>query len=136
MADLEKARARGAGDEELNKAVAGSLAEAKKGNLRKDAASSKDKQAKTTIGNEESSVDASARDEELERVLHESKSTASGPDEEQLRLAMSQSKEAHDKHSAEQKNAADEEEVVMRYVMKQSQAEEDFRQQRTGESST
>lgn len=141
VTELEEAEARGAGEEELKRAVAASLAEAQKGNLSRGDSHMK---AESSRGGRKNGATAHGavepdEDEEMERAIRESKSMAPEAQEqedEQLRLVMDESKEAHDKHAAEQQKAADEEEIVMKYVLRQSEAEEKLRRQKTGQSST
>lgn len=130
--ELEEAKARGAGDDELNQAMKTSLAEAKRGNLdrkKADAAS-----AQATGAN--SGAAQSEEEQDFERAITASKSTVPATEDDQLTLAITQSKEAHNKLTAEQQEAANEEEIVMRYVMKQSEEEEKLRRQRTEGPST
>ena len=139
--EFEQAKARGANDEELNQAITASLADARRGHFSRGNSYVRAESSKGAQNGREAVEKTGQRDEEekqLQRALTESESTAAqtrAEDDEQLRQAISESKDVHDRQAAEQKKAADEEEIVMRYVLRQSEAEENLRREKIGESS-
>ncbi|KAL9087941.1 MAG: hypothetical protein Q9159_003383 [Coniocarpon cinnabarinum] len=78
-------------------------------------------------------------DEDLRRAIARSQ-TEQDPhginqDDDNLKLAITQSLEHHGKDAADRQKAEEEEEVVMRYMLRQSQIEEDLRKGKSGEAS-
>ena len=134
LGKLERARAQGLDESELQRAMTVTMADVRRENIDRHA-SQRNQYPEHPQESMVRSPEKLKEDEDLERAIAQSRSHDANVDDEQLKLAVQQSLEAHEKHATEQQKAKDEEEVVMNYMMKQSKAEEDLRNQRTGESS-
>ena len=158
LQELEAAKKRGANDEELAHTLQSSLADARSGNFSRGTSLRRQQSQKPPHTETQASVPdpdthdadlkraitesksvASQHDDDIQRAMTESKESATSPDahadDMQLKRAMTESLEHHEKTAAERQKALDEEDIVMKYVMKQSEAEENLRKQKTGEAS-
>ena len=143
-------------DPELEEAIRRSVAETSRGDPAQDAAI--ESAIRASMKHLEQARQSGAEEDELRRGLQASlqdnqakQSGATGggaaaagsssstagqftpnqdTDDEEVERAMRESKEAHEKMTGEEKKALEEEETVLKYVMKQSEAEEKLRRER------
>ena len=138
VAELEEAKKRGARDADLTHVLHASIANAQSGNLSHGAGSAENNDSRnetaSAVKPQPSSADKDD-DADLQRAITASKDTPASPHEEELQRAIAESREAHEREEAAKEKAKEEEEVVMRYMLRQSEAEENLRRGKTGESS-
>lgn len=136
-----------AADPELEEAIRRSVAETSKGNAEQDASIERAiraslaslKEAREHGADEteiQRAVQASLQEAQEGRLTEGSESESSrqvkGSDDAEPQEAVEQSRTSHEEGLSEKEAAAKEEEIVMRYVMRQSKAEEEVRQQKGG----
>ena len=130
-------------DPELEEAIRRSIREdATSGNAEQDAAMERAIEESATAiaatrGHEPSAREEDEDDEEVKKAMEESMRQTSGAGEadvdEDYRRVLTESKETHEQEQMELERVRKEEETVMKYVMRQSEAEAAFKKGKAGE---